>query len=109
MSKFACVLGYVGLCVSITIASVDGRRFFLHKFLYFCFQLALLLLNKLRNTWELGELTENSHESCENKMRTCGNTKIQNAIPPPFRVQVEPSHWLHEMFIPFLVCANTPS
>jgi hypothetical protein len=79
VSKLACVLGYVvGLCVSITIASVDGRRF-----LVLLFPLALLLLNKLRNTWELGELIENYHESCENKMRTFGNTKIQNAIPPP--------------------------
>jgi hypothetical protein len=80
VSKLAFVLGYVGLCVSITIASVDGRRF-----LVLLFPLALLLLNKLRNTWELGELIENYHESCENKMRTFGNTKIQNAIPlPPY-------------------------
>ncbi len=82
MSKLACVLGYVGLCLSITIASVDGRRFIFAQFLVLLFPLALLLLNKLRNTWELGELTANHHESSENKMRTCGNTKIQNAIPP---------------------------
>jgi hypothetical protein len=67
-----------GFVSPLQLQVFDGRRF-----LVLLFPLALLLLNKLRNTWELGELIENYHESCENKMRTFGNTKIQNAIPAP--------------------------